>query len=129
MQQRLKKNPYLALFDGADPSSSTGLRMPSTTPLQALFAMNDPLAHAQSAKFTSRLMGLSADEPARIVVAHQTIWSRPPTPDEQRACAGFLKQYREKLVELKTPSDQVEPKVWAALARVLMSGNEFVYVD
>lgn len=129
MQQRLKKNPYLALFDGADPSSSTGVRMPSTTPLQALFVMNDPLAHGQSAKLASRVMGLAADEPARIVAAHQLAWSRPPTPVEQQACADFLKQYRDKLAELKTPSDQVELKAWSALAHVLMSSNEFLFVD
>ena len=55
MQQRLRKNPYLALFDGADPSSSTGVRLPSTTPLQALFLMNDPLAHTRAAKFAERM--------------------------------------------------------------------------
>src|SRR5205823_10691977 len=54
MQQRLRKNPYLALFDGADPSSSTGVRLPSTTPLQALFVMNDPLVHTVAAKFAQR---------------------------------------------------------------------------
>src|SRR4029077_9668911 len=76
MQQRLRKNPYLALFDGADPSSSTGVRLPSTTPLQALFAMNDPLAHAASAKFAARVISQSFDDPARIADAYQTALNR-----------------------------------------------------
>lgn len=129
MQQRLKKHPYLALFDGADPSSSTGVRLPSTTPLQALFVMNDPLAHAESAKLASRAIGSATDEPARIAVAYQISWNRPPTSDEQQECADFLKQYREQLADLKTPSDQAELKAWSALARVLMNSNEFVFVD
>ena len=62
MQQRLQKHPYLALFDGADPSSSTGVRLPSTTPLQALFLMNDPLAHAAAAKFAARVIAAAPDE-------------------------------------------------------------------
>lgn len=129
MQQRLKKHPYLALFDGADPSSSTAARLPSTTPLQALFVMNDPLAHAESAKFASRVSGLAADEPARISAAYQIAWNRLPTPDEQQQCTDFLKQYRDTLAELKTPPDQMELKAWSALARVLVSSNEFVFVD
>lgn len=129
MQQRLKKHPYLALFDGADPSSSTGVRLPSTTPLQALFVMNDPLAHAESSKFAARAIAAASDEQTRIVAAYQLAWNRPPSADEQQECADFLRQYRDKLMELKTPSDQIELKAWSALTRVLMSSNEFVFVD
>ena len=129
MQQRLKKHPYLALFDGADPSSSTGLRLPSTTPLQALFVMNDPLAHAESSKFAARAIAVASDEQTRIAAAYQIAWNRPPTSDEKQECADFLKQYREQLAELKTPPDQAELKAWSALARVLMCSNEFVFVD
>lgn len=129
MQQRLKKHPYLALFDGADPSSSTGSRLPSTTPLQALFVMNDPLAHAESSKFAARAIASESDEPARIAAAYQLAWNRSPSADEQQECADFLKQYRDQLAELKTPPDQVDLKAWSALVRVLMSSNEFVFVD
>ena len=129
MQQRLKKHAYLALFDGADPSSSTASRLPSTTPLQALFVMNDPLAHAESSKFAARVIAVASDEPARISAAYQFAWTRPPSSDEQQDCTVFLKQYRDKLAELKTPSDQAELKAWSALARVLLSSNEFVFVD
>ena len=129
MQQRLKKHPYLALFDGADPSSSTAARLPSTTPLQALFVMNDPLAHAVSAKLAARVIAVASDEPSRITAAYQLAWTRPPSSDEQQECTDFLKQYRDKLAELKTPPDQAELNAWSALARVLLSSNEFVFVD
>ncbi|HSM76836.1 MAG TPA: DUF1553 domain-containing protein, partial [Bryobacteraceae bacterium] len=36
MTQRIQRHPYLAIFDGPDPSASTPLRVASTTPLQAL---------------------------------------------------------------------------------------------
>src|SRR5204863_1831280 len=62
MQSRLRKHPYLALFDGADPSSSTGVRLPSTTPLQALFLMNDPFAHNVASKFAQRVLADAKDE-------------------------------------------------------------------
>lgn len=129
MQQRLKRNPYLALFDGADPSSSTAVRFMSTTPLQALFAMNDPLAHAQSGKLAQRLIASSPDEAARISSAYQLAFSRLPLPDEIQECSEFLKQYRARLSELKTPAEQMDLKAWSALARSLMGANEFIYVD
>jgi hypothetical protein len=129
MQQRLKKHPYLALFGGADPSSSTGVRLVGTTPLQALFVMNDPLVHEESEKFAARVLAMAEGEDARIAAAYQIAWNRFPVPDELRQVAEFLNQYRDKLVELKTPPDQAERKAWFALARALMSSNEFVYVD
>jgi len=129
MQQRIRKNPYLALFDGADPSSSTGVPLPSTTPLQALFLMNDPLTHREAAAFGGRVIASTPDESARVTLAYQIALSRSPAADEQNDCADFLQKYQMKLTSLKTPPDQVELKTWAALARALMSGNEFVFVD
>ena len=129
MQQRLRKNPYLALFDGADPSSSTGARLPSTTPLQALFVMNDPLVHTEAAKFATQVLAKASDEPARLALAYRLAFNRPPDADEQHDCADFLRGYRDKLAALKTPPNDIEPKAWTALARVLLGGNEFMFVD
>ena len=129
MQQRQRKNPYLALFDGADPSSSTGVRLPSTTPLQALFLMNDPLAHNVAAKFAQRVRADAKDEPARLTLAYQFALSRSPTAEEQQECAEFLQRYRARLSTLKTPANQLESLTWSAFSRALLSGNEFVFVD
>ena len=129
MQQRLKKNAYLALFDGADPSSSTGARLPSTTPLQALFVMNDPLTHGAAAKLASRAVAATADEEGRIVAACKLAWNREPTADEIRQSVEFLAQYRERLAALKSPADQRDSTAWTALARALLSSNEFIYID
>jgi hypothetical protein len=129
MQSRLRKNPYLALFDGADPSSSTGARLPSTTPLQALFLMNDSLVHDLAAKFARRILAIAADDPARLTSAYQLALSRPPGSEEQQECAEFLQQYRARLRSLNTPADQLEAQTWAALSRALLSANEFVFVD
>jgi hypothetical protein len=129
MQQRLRKNPYLALFDGADPSSSTGVRLPSTTPLQALFLMNGSLAHSAAASFANRVVDSTADEPARLELAYQLALNRSPDGDEQRECREFLQKYRDKLTALKVPAEQLERQAWGALARALLSGNEFVFVD
>jgi hypothetical protein len=129
MQQRLRKHPYLALFDGADPSSSTGARLPSTTPLQALFMMNDPLAHQVATKFAQRLMAGATEETGRVELAYQCALNRPPSPEEKREVADFVQKYGDKLTALQTPAAQREALIWAAFARALLSGNEFIFVD
>jgi len=66
MQQRLRKHPFFALFDGADTNSSTGVRANSTTPLQSLFAMNDSFVHERANRLAARLVrGPGCDAPWR----------------------------------------------------------------
>ncbi len=129
MQPRLRKHPYLALFDGADPSSSTAVRLPSTTPLQALFLMNDPLAHEAAAKLAERILASAPQTAERIAFAYRLALSRPPTSEAQQDCADFVDKYRERLLAHKTPSDELEQRTWAAFARALLSANEFVFID
>ena len=61
MTQRIKRHPFLALFDGADTSSSTGVRYTTTVPTQALFFLNDPFVHARAAHLAQALLRMSND--------------------------------------------------------------------
>ncbi len=125
MQQRLRKHPFLALFDGADPNSSTAVREPSTTPLQALFMMNDKFAHEQAAKFAARVQQGEPDEARQIERAFLALYARPPQPDELALAADYLTNLRTKLAAKKLPTDQT----WPSLARALLGANEFLYLD
>jgi len=125
MQQRLRKHPFLALFDGADPNSSTATREPSTTPLQSLFMMNDKFAHEQAAKFATRVQQGEPDEARQIQRAFLALYARPPQPDELKMATDYLAQFRAKLAAKKLPADQA----WASLSRALLGANEFLYVD
>jgi len=129
MQQRLKKNRYLALFDGADPSSSTGVRLPSTTPLQALFLMNDPLAHTAAEKFADRVKLAASDEPTRLAAAFRIAIVREPTQDEVAECRDFLKQYRDRLTALEPKATDIERRTWIAFSRAFLSSNELIFLD
>ena len=53
MTQRIRRHPFLALFDGPDGNVSTAHRDSTTVPTQSLFLMNDPFVHAQSSRFAS----------------------------------------------------------------------------
>jgi hypothetical protein len=122
MQQRLRKHPFLALFDGADTNSSTAVRPVSTTPLQSLFAMNDPFVHERATRLAAQLASLAPEEQQRLDLAFLTLYARPPEPEESAMFTGYLAQLRERK---QLPPDQA----WASLARVLLSANEFLYLD
>jgi hypothetical protein len=121
MQQRLRRHPFLGLFDGPDPNSSTAIRQISTTPLQSLFVMNDPFIHERAAHFASRLLREKPDDPSRIDRAFAMLFARPPAPEETELAATHLAQLAAKGV----PAEQA----WQSLSRALLAANEFLYLD
>ncbi len=127
MTQRIQRHPYLALFDGPDTNASTARRITSTTPLQALYFMNDPLVHEQAAKFASRLLSERSDDAGRIEFAYLLLFARPPAADEHARALDYLTQIGEKLPS--TPADERAAKCWESLVRALWMSNEFVYVN
>jgi len=129
MTQRIQRHPYLAIFDGADPSASTPRRVTSTTPLQALFLLNDPLVHEMAEKFAARVCGMEKDEEARVHRAWMLMFSRPPAAEETAQAREFLKTAREKLRADGKPNDRHDPESWQAMVRSLLRLNEFVYLD
>ena len=129
MTQRIQRHPYLAIFDGADPSTSTPARPASTTPLQALYLLNDPLVHEQSKRFAARLIAERPDDPARLQLACQLAFARPATPEETADARQFLTSLRARLRDTGTAADKLDLEAWQAMVRVLFRLNEFVYLD
>ncbi len=121
MQQRLRRHPFLALFDGADPNSSTASRQTSTTPLQSLFVMNDPFLHERAGNFATRLLRERPDDGTRFDRAFRLLYARPPQPEETQMATDYLALFAAKPL----PADQA----WQSLARALLAANEFLYLD
>jgi cytochrome c553 len=129
MVQRARRHPYLALFDAADPNISTAERLPTTTPTQALFLMNAPFVHEQAEGFARQLLAAPGDETARVRLAFEMAHGRAPSEDEVREAVTFLDRYRRKLVAAGTPAENAAGPAWAALGRVLLTSNAFLFVD
>ncbi len=130
MTQRIQRHPYLAIFDGADPSASTAARMSSTTPLQALFLLNDPFVHEQSRLIADQIMSYATDDQARIDRAFELLFSRPATADEADLARTFLERARPLQPAGGSADErQASGEPWAALIRSLLRLNEFVYLD
>ena len=128
MTQRIQRHPFLALFDGPDTNAGTPARVTSTTPLQALYLMNDPFVHAQAKKFAARLLAERADDAGRVERAYLLLFGRPPKDDESSAARDYLSRVSEKLGE-RPGSSRPSAAAWESLARALFLSNEFVYVD
>jgi hypothetical protein len=129
MTQRIQRHPFLAIFDGADPSTSTPARPNSTTPLQALFLLNDSLVHQQSERFAERIHVIGEDDRARIDHAYQLALSRPAAPEERDAALTFVTRARDRLRADGVTAERAETEAWQAFTRVLFRLNEFVYLD
>jgi hypothetical protein len=128
MQQRIKKNPFLELFDGADTNATTGERPVSTTPLQALFMMNDPFAHAEAERFAVRIEKVT-DETKRIELAYRLAFGRSASRDEVEEGEDYLKECAAAMKGTKVPTEEQSRAALASYCRVLLSSNEFIFVD
>ena len=129
MQPRLHKQPFLAVFDGADTNATTADRAISTTAIQALFMMNDPFLHEQADKLAVRVGLAFGGQPERINYAYRLCFGRGPTAEELAAGRDYLRACEAKVKEAGVPWDQQTRAALASYVRVLMSSNEFVYVD
>jgi hypothetical protein len=157
MTQRIQRHPYLALFDGPDTNASTATRITSTTPLQALFLMNDPFVHEQAKKFAAKLLadanerlianerrgsspppdaanpaGINpaarkVEDEARIERLYLLTFARPPEAQEKALALDYLAKVRAKFADV--PPEQQAQRAWESLVRAVWMSNEFVYVN
>ena len=119
MQQRIKKQPFFEIFDGADTNASTPKRASTVTSLQALAMMNSNFIYEQSDKFAARIAGEHIDD------AYRLAFGRPATPAEVLEATRFLAKSRAAYVESGQSGDQA----LASYLRALLASDEFVFVD
>ena len=133
MTSRLKRHPFLALFDGADPNASTADRLGTTVPTQALFFLNDPLVHSAADAWATHLQTTSADHAGQIRAAMFAALGREADEAALAAAGRFLDAYRKELVdgEDAAVTDKTNPDhaALAAWLRTLLGSNEFLHVD
>lgn len=69
--------------------------------------------------------------PKQIVYAWQIAYGRSPTQDELTVAIDFLANQFQHMIENRDTANQVEPSLQAMtnLCQVLLSSNEFLYVD
>jgi hypothetical protein len=127
MQQRNHRNPYLELFDSADPNVSIGKRQPTVTPTQTLFLMNSKFVHDQANALAQRVLLSAKTTEQRVQLAFEIGHGRQPSTSDFKAAVEFITTYNEQSSGQNPPASQQE--VWSALARVILTSNSFLFVD
>lgn len=129
MRQRIQRHPFLVLFDAPDANVSTDVRTNSIVPQQALFLMNNSFMQEQSTAFATRLMQFSAEEPDRIAHGIESTWFRPATPDEIMRGRDYVRRFRREAIRSGLSEPEAERAAYSSFARVLLTSNEFFYLD
>ncbi len=132
MQQRLKRHPYLSLFDGPDTNVSTSRREPTTVPTQSLFLMNNELVHESSIAIAKNFLAAMPDTREQIYQLFMLTLGRPATKAEIDEALDFQRDYETALAASSgMPGDAPNRTLFAlaAFVRSLLTRNEFLFVD
>jgi hypothetical protein len=132
--QRSIPYPQLLLFDAPNSLTSCTRRERSTTPLQALELLNDPVFVEGAQALALRVMRTSptSDFPSRLKVAFHNTVGRDPSAPEAEAMSQYFDQARTHFAADLFPAaaaagfDQNEAAAWAALSSVLLNLDEFI---
>ena len=105
-------DPLLEAFDAVDPSLSTPRRDSTITPQQSLSLLNNRFVLRQCEHLARRLEREAATTPARIELAFQLLFARPPSAAENAMLAPYGEKHGLR-----------------NLCRVLFNFNEFIFAD
>ncbi len=112
----------LQTLDFPDPSMLSGERQTSTVAPQALFMMNSDLVHEQSLAIAEQLLKSPLIDAQRISAVYSQILKRQPTTVEIAAASNFIHNSGMS-------AESTATTVWQSLCRVLISSNEFSYIE
>ena len=116
--QRTFTFPSLAVFDAADGNEPCIRRDRSTTPMQALTLLNDPVFQECSKALGKRLQSLRDSDDFRLEQAFLLCSSRRPDAEEKRIMRELIQRQRELGASQET--------VWRGIARTMLNTESFV---
>ena len=135
--RRSRPLAVLDAFDWPRMSPNCDRRRPSTVAPQSLMLMNSDFALESSRSFATRVIQeCDPDTPARIERAWQLAYGRAPSQSEFASARLFLEEQTALLHgriadDSKLPEPQLTPEseALASLCQLLLSSNEFLYVE
>ncbi len=133
--RRSRPLAVLDTFDWPAMSPNCELRRTSTVPPQSLMLMNSDFVLDVSKALATRIMTMVPDDPARqISTAWNLAYSRPPAADEAVAALSFLVEQAEQFRKQPARKGEAlgatpEAEAMTSLCQMLLSSNEFLYLD
>jgi hypothetical protein len=108
-------DPLLRLFDFPDPNLTVDRRPVTSVPLQQLFVLNSDFMARQAKLLAARITATELEDGGRIRRAFAIVYGRPPSEREMEIAMKYL---------ATSGADG-----WEKYAQVLLSANEFAFVD
>lgn len=121
---------FLQSFDSPVMETNCDKRIASTVPTQALMLMNSDFVLKQSQHFAYRLRReRGEDVVAQVQRAWQLAFLREPTAPELQQATDFINQRTAKLKAQTPPDPEASLNPFVSLCQILLSSNEFLYVE
>ncbi len=123
---RFRMNNFLQVFDFPNPSFTAEQRFSTIVPLQRLYFMNSGFVYKQAEQVAKRVYGVAGDDKVRVTEAYRLLFGRTPTDKEIELAINFIHNTPD--LKGETINGQ-PPTAWKEYARVLLSSNEFEFVN
>jgi hypothetical protein len=117
---RNELNSLMMSFDYPDANVHAADRSTTTTPIQKLWMMNNPFVIEQAKQLANSLNEPRRSTAANIRDAYERLYARAATDAELKLGIAFVSE------SIDSPADMTP---WAQYAQILMTANEFLYVD
>jgi mono/diheme cytochrome c family protein len=116
----------LRLFDFPDPNITSDSRPVTIVPLQQLFVLNGEFMIARARSLAAKLAAEEKDDTVRIHKAFMRLYGRPAGERDVQMGLAFLRAPEESV-----PAGESKDTLsrWEQYAQVLLSANEFTFVD
>ena len=91
--------------------------------------MNNPWVQSQAQSLAGRILEHQGAVEDRIVHAIQLVYGRSPGEQEAALWRSYLEKVEAELANQNVPDPDRETETWTSLSKVLLTSNEFLYVD
>ena len=123
--RRANLPPFLRLFDFGDATNSSGKRLQTNVPPQALFMMNSKFVEERSHNLANMLLKSSlSSNREKVQYAYLRILNRLPSVKEEDTALNYIEKFQQKTNKTKDGLNS-----WQSYCHILFSSNEFIYVD
>jgi hypothetical protein len=130
--RRANLSNLLNLFDFGDATTPGEGRALTNVSPQALYMMNGEAVARRSREMAHILLASSGNDAVRVKTAYRRALGRDPASDEVQESLSYVQGYKGKVLPASRSNGLVTTPsldAWQSLCRVLLSSNEFIYVD
>ena len=121
---------FLEIFDAPIMPVNCTQRMNSATVLQSLAVLNSEFLFSQADKLAARIIeSVGSEIEPCVELGFQIAISRMPTESELAKSVAFLTEQERGYVSTGNPAEMTRPLALADFCHMLLSSNEFLYVE